>query len=135
MCGEWPAAHRHSLSLQPESVEHELLRAFDAFSCVDGVVCGDDSVWLHAAALASCYEPAPSPAHGDTRPAPMLALLAKQRPFIDRLLRDYELRGWLADGFRQGLHEALLARPRQEYAVDMRSRAGDDTIAPGGVPT
>ena len=104
---------------RPESDEELLLRSFAAFSCVDGVVCGEDAVFLHAPA--SSYEPAPSAAHGDTRPAPMLDLLTKQRPFVARLLRDYELRGWLGAGQREQLEAGLLAPRRSGYHVAVDS--------------
>ncbi len=40
-----------------------------------------------------------------------------RRPYVARLLRDYELRGWLGDGLRGQLEAALLAPPRSEYCV------------------
>ena len=43
MCGAWAPN-----GLQPESDEELLLRAFANFSVLDGVVCGDDCVLLHA---------------------------------------------------------------------------------------
>ena len=49
----------------------------------------------------------------------MLELLEKQRPFIERLLRDYEMRGWLEGGFRAKLTEGILAPPRPGYRVDL----------------
>lgn len=118
VCGAWAPN-----GVQPESDEELLLRAFARFSILDGVVCAEDCVMLHA--LHTCYEAAPSPARGDTRPAHMLDLLRKQRPYVARLLRDYELRGWLADGgggsrgipSRRQLEAALLARSRSEYRV------------------
>ena len=43
VCGAWAPN-----GLQPESDEELLLRAFANFSVLDGVVCGDDCVLLHA---------------------------------------------------------------------------------------
>ena len=40
-----------------------------------------------------------------------------RRPYVARLLRDYELCGWLGDGLRGQLEAALLAPPKSEYRV------------------
>lgn len=88
---------------------HDIFRTYAEFSCIDGVICAEDAVWLHRPQ--EFYRPAPDPALGDKRPPALLQLLQRQRPYIDALLSHYAAQGLLPPGFREGLEGALLAMP------------------------
>ena len=91
---------------------HDIFRTFAKFSVVDGVVCAEETVWLHEPM--AFYAPAPDVRRGDKRPKAFLELLEQQRPSIDRLLDEYEARGWIERDFRRGLEGGLLRHREDE---------------------
>jgi len=86
---------------------HDIFRTYAEFSCVDGVVCAEDAVWLHSPK--DFYEPAALPEVGDKRSVACLELLEKQRPYIVKLLGYYVEKGMISEDFRAGLEAGFLA--------------------------
>eukprot|EP00928_Gymnodinium_smaydae_P029595 TRINITY_DN22247_c0_g1_i1.p1 TRINITY_DN22247_c0_g1~~TRINITY_DN22247_c0_g1_i1.p1 ORF type:complete len:439 (+),score=49.76 TRINITY_DN22247_c0_g1_i1:59-1375(+) len=68
-----------------EITGHDIFRTYAEFSCVDGVVCAEDAVWLHEPH--KFYEPAPNTQFGDKRPAEFIELVKQQKPYIDAKVR------------------------------------------------
>lgn len=85
---------------------HDIFRTYARFSCVDGVVCGADAVWLHQPM--AFYVPAPDVVRGDKRSEEFFTRLAEQCGLIARLLARYEEEGWIDAPFRSGLEQGIL---------------------------
>lgn len=84
----------------------DIFRTFAQFSCVDGIVCADDAVWMHAPV--NHYAACSDPIRGDKRTAEYFALLERQRPYLSQLLAEYEQKELVTKASRTSIEQSLL---------------------------